>query len=206
MSTERLSERLPRATRELHVQAERAGVMRRLLAGRVGRTEYVRLLASLHAIYVALEEALAAPGVRTHVELPLLDRADALLRDLADHGAMPRTVPPAPLAATYAARVVELRDTDPVLVASHAYVRYLGDLSGGQILRGIVAQALALPPGRGVAFYTFGDDVAVAQAKADIRTALDALPADRHDDVVAEARAAFERHVALFATITDDAA
>lgn len=203
MSAERLSERLPRATRDLHAQAERAGVMRRLLAGRVGNSEYVRLLASLHAIYVALEGALAAPRVRTHVPLPLLHRADALVRDLADHGATPLTVPPAPLAEAYAAHVVRLESADPVLVASHAYVRYLGDLSGGQVLRGIVAQALALPPGRGLAFYAFGDHSAVAQAKADIRTALDALPAARHDDVVAEARAAFERHVALFASIAD---
>ncbi|MFO1415235.1 MAG: biliverdin-producing heme oxygenase [Burkholderiales bacterium] len=201
MNAERLSERLPRATRDLHTQAERAGVMRRLLAGHVGRGEYVRLLASLHAIYAALERALGDARVRALAPLPNLGRTAALACDLRDYGAPPGATTPAPLAADYATHVAGLVAHDPLRVAAHAYVRYLGDLSGGQMVRGIVVQAGHLPAGRGVAFYDLGDAATVARTKTDIRTVLDTLPASRHDDVIAEARVAFERHVALFAAI-----
>jgi heme oxygenase len=201
VNADRLTERLPRATRDLHTMTERTGIMPRLLGGRVGRDEYVRLLASLHAIYASLERALADPRVRALAPLPILHRTEALARDLADYGAAPATAVPAPVAADYAAHVDTLVNTDPLRVAAHAYVRYLGDLSGGQLLRGIVARAGHLPPGRGIAFYELGDPAAVARTKAGIRAILDALPPERHDDIVAEARAAFERHVELFAAI-----
>lgn len=42
------------------------------------------------------------------------------------------------------------------LLLSHAYVRYLGDLSGGQYIRRRVAKAYELPDtGEGVRFYIF---------------------------------------------------
>jgi heme oxygenase len=172
--------------------------MRRLLAGRVGVAEYTRLLGSLHAIYAALERALDDERVRAVAPMPALKRTDALARDLADFGAGGAGVVPDPLAVDYASHIARLARDDPALVCAHAYVRYLGDLSGGQVLRGIVRRALALPDGRGVSFYALGDKAAVERTKAAIRAALDALPAHRHDDLVAEARGAFARHVALF--------
>lgn len=44
------------------------------------------------------------------------------------------------------------------MLLSHSYVRYLGDLSGGQVLRRRVAKAygLAEDDDAGVEFYTFG--------------------------------------------------
>lgn len=46
---------------------------------------------------------------------------------------------------------------DPSLLLAHAYVRYLGDLSGGQVIRRRVAQAYAIDAenGSGVKFYEF---------------------------------------------------
>lgn len=198
MSGVPLSVRLPRATRELHARAERAGVMRRLLEGRLERARYVRFLASLHAIYDALEAALAEDRVRAVAPMPALRRAEALRRDLEDYGSDPRSAQPERAAVDYASRLAQLAREDPALVAAHAYVRYLGDLSGGQILRNIVERRLAPGPGRGVAFYNFGGEDDVDRAKASIRDALDALPAASHDAVVAEARGAFVRHVDLF--------
>jgi heme oxygenase (biliverdin-producing, ferredoxin) len=44
------------------------------------------------------------------------------------------------------------------LLLSHAYVRYLGDLSGGQIIRKRLVKAYDLPgTGDGVRFYIFSD-------------------------------------------------
>ncbi|MFO1302683.1 MAG: biliverdin-producing heme oxygenase [Burkholderiales bacterium] len=193
-----LSVRLPQATRELHRKAERAGVMRTLLEGRLERARYVRLLASLHTIYEALEGALDADRVRAVAPMPALRRTEALARDLADYGTDPHRAPPEAVAVDYAARVAHLAREQPALVAAHAYVRYLGDLSGGQILKDIVARAVAPAPGRGTAFYAFGGAAELDRARTSIREALDAMPSAHHDAVVAEARDAFARHIQLF--------
>jgi heme oxygenase len=64
--------------------------------------------------------------------------------------------PPPPLSA-YTAHLHALSATQPALLLAHAYVRYLGDLSGGQVLRRRVAKAYALDAdGAGVEFYAFG--------------------------------------------------
>lgn len=44
----------------------------------------------------------------------------------------------------------------PLLLA-HAYVRYLGDLSGGQIIGGRIRRAYKLQSEKGTAFYSFSD-------------------------------------------------
>lgn len=46
---------------------------------------------------------------------------------------------------------------DPSALLAHAYVRYLGDLSGGQIIRRHIAKAYGLDPvsGLGTQFYEF---------------------------------------------------
>ncbi len=201
MSDAPLSLQLPGATRELHAQAERAGVMRSLLAGRLERGTYVRLLGSLHVIYHALESALAGEPVRKIAPMPALDRTQALARDLADYGSDPRSAQPVQDALDYAAHLEQLARDNPVLIAAHAYVRYLGDLSGGQVLRNIVERGLAPGPGHGVAFYAFGSKEDVDRAKTSIRAALDALPRESHAAIVAEARSAFARHIGLFESL-----
>ena len=84
------------------------------------------------------------------------------------------------------------------LLVAHAYVRYLGDLSGGQILRRVVAESLHLADGTGTAFYEFSGDAAVLADR--FRTRLDSIRADETvvEDIVAEARSAFAFHVSLF--------
>lgn len=201
-----LAARLAAQTRAMHREAESAGVMRELLAGRVTRDRYVALLANLQSLYVALESALARHAAHpaiAPIRLPGLARADALGRDLAVLS--PRRVAPAPVAATrmYVARIDELDATWPAGLVAHAYVRYLGDLSGGRIVGERVRQALALDGGSGLAFYDFGAGFDVAGAKARFRAALDALPLAAKDveAVVAEAVEAFRRHVAMFESL-----
>lgn len=50
----------------------------------------------------------------------------------------------------------EATDDEVALLAAHAYVRYLGDLSGGQIIRRKIIKAYDLyDDGDGIAFYNF---------------------------------------------------
>ena len=53
-------------------------------------------------------------------------------------------------------RLQEVGRAEPELLVAHTYTRYLGDLSGGQVLKKIAQKALDLPSsGEGLAFFTF---------------------------------------------------
>jgi heme oxygenase len=197
-----LSARLAAATRASHRAAERAGFMPALLRGEIAASTYVLFLRNLHALYEAMERALetrAAARALAPLQTRALFRADTLAADL-DHLAPQWSLMPVTMAMrAYVARIEAVMRTHPGLLAAHAYVRYMGDLSGGQILRDIVRRALALRDERGTAFYAFGEGPPDA-LKAQFRSGLDALvlSADEVDAIVAEAGDAFARHVALF--------
>ncbi len=173
--------------------------MVRLLRGRMSRAAYATLLHNLRAIYAALEPALVrhkSHPALVGLDLPALARSTALEQDLATLGGATG----APVAAStvrYVERLAGLDSGRPELLLAHAYVRYLGDLSGGQLLSGIVARSPELA-GVGTAFYDFGD-AATANALADgFRAGLVAAEVDAEDAVVEEAKRAFEWHRELF--------
>jgi heme oxygenase (biliverdin-producing, ferredoxin) len=66
-------------------------------------------------------------------------------------------ISPPPALTAYVARLRELADSeDPSPLLAHAYVRYLGDLSGGQTIKHTLARAYDLDsPGLGLSFYEF---------------------------------------------------
>lgn len=200
-----LPSRLRLGTRELHTAAERTGLMAGLLAGRIERAAYCALLRNLHAIYAALEAALARPQRHPAVaafDQPAWRREAALAADLRRlHGLQWQAeIALQPAAAGYVRRLQDLGDRGDVVLIAHAYVRYLGDLHGGQVLRRRVADALGLPADDGVAFYDFGPAAAVQALRLQCRAALAALelaPAEQ-DAVLAEACWGFEQHIVLF--------
>lgn len=56
----------------------------------------------------------------------------------------------------YVDRIHQVGKEDPVLLVAHAYTRYMGDLSGGQVLKKVAQRAMKLPStGEGLEFYTF---------------------------------------------------
>ena len=216
-----LTTRLRSETRALHSAAERSRLMGALLCGRLPLPAYCALLRNLHAIYAVLE-----PALRRHVADPVLApvlapdlrralwRSAALVADLQQlHGATWATaIALQPATTRYVQRLQALDATRPELLLAHVYVRYLGDLSGGQILSRIVARSLtatadadasasanvSTPPG--VAFYAFGDAAQTLALTQAFRAGLDAVRVDATtaDALVGEARRAFELHCALF--------
>ena len=200
-----LSARLRDATRDDHRRAETRPFVRDLLRGELEREAYVCLLRDLFEIYAGLEAGLDAldPGVLPAVVTARALRRTAMLaHDLeALHGADWETA----LAPTAAARAYrdELEglasSPTPHLLAAHAYVRYMGDLSGGQAIGRVVAKAYGLGPEAGLAFYSFPDIADVGDFKGRFRDALDALGRRIDSDrMVEEARAAFRRNGAVF--------
>ena len=201
--TSRLAERLRAETRELHRSAERTDFMATLLHGRMGRPAYRALLGNLYAVYAALEPALhrhAGHPAIALLDLAALARAQPLADDIATldtDGSDRIAVGEVPACRAYVARLGELAASQPALLLAHAYVRYLGDMSGGQMLRGIVARSMQLPGHVGTAFYDFGDLAATALLTSRFRSAIDAVQVDE-DAMVAEAQSAFERHCRMF--------
>ena len=207
-----LPERLRLETRALHAATERTGAMAALLAGRLPRAGYVAMLRNLHAIYAALETTLQAHAGAAAVAAlqgASLQRTALLADDLAtlQGPAWADELPLTEGALHYAARLQSLQvlaatAAAPALVA-HAYVRYLGDLHGGQVLQRLVARHYGLPDEAGAAgtrFYDFGPTPQVLALRQQLRAALGSLPFDgaEQDAVVAEACWAFEQHQRLF--------
>ena len=205
-----LSVRLRVETKNLHTEVERAGIMPTLLRGHLARPTYCALLRNLHALYEALEPALlrhAAHAAVAPVFFPALFRQGALADDLNTlHGpGWLRDFALKPATQQYVARLHTLDAQQPELLAAHVYVRYLGDLSGGQMLRKIVAKSFQLDSPDGTRFYDFGSVDEVDAHLRNFRAGLGAITtAAKHiDALVAEARNAFGLHRALFVELAD---
>ena len=200
-----LGQQLKTATAAVHRRVERTAFMASLLRGQIERSRYVGLLRNLQALYAALEEALArhaaTPGVAP-VVLPELFRSHAIAADLQVlAGSGPSAAAPLARATQqYVERLRDLSATQPELLVAHAYVRYLGDLNGGQALRRVVARSLGLAGNAGTMFYDFGDSADRQHLAQRFRSGLKAVDAQAQPAkaIVAEAIDAFERHEQLF--------
>ncbi|WP_243761554.1 heme oxygenase (biliverdin-producing) [Streptomyces sp. YIM 98790] len=195
------------ASHQQHTEAENSVFMSELLGGRLGLEGYIRYTEQLWFVYRALEaptalladDPVAGPFVR-----PELARTAALERDL-DHlhdgGDWRAALHPLPATENYAARILEVARTWPGGYVAHHYTRYLGDLSGGQVIRGTAEKTWGFARrGDGVRFYVFEDIANPAAFKREYRTWLDALPADAPEKlrIVDECRLAFSLNTAMF--------
>lgn len=196
------------ATGDLHRQVERSGLMTALLRGQFERSGYVALLRQLAALYEALEARLdedAGDPLIAAIHDPRLARHAALAADLVHlHGPGWEQLP---IAAPMQRCVRRLQQASAAQLLAHAYVRYLGDLAGGQILDRIIGKALALDGDQGRAFYRFPAPGAGPLA-AGFRSGLDALSetasAAVRQRIVDEAVWAFRLHGELFAALDGD--
>jgi heme oxygenase len=213
LSSPEFADRLKTATRPLHAAAEHSVFMRALLAGRMDTAAYAALLRNLHLIYATLEAGLMR--LRSHpaiapFALPGLERTRPIESDLqAIHGpAWAQELPP-PLPATkrYAARLEAIEARRPELLIAHAYVRYLGDLSGGQMLRAVLARSATLNGARALAFYEFGNAATARTLALAFRAALTAAPLDHalEREVIDEACNSFAWHRQIFDDLADAA-
>lgn len=113
-------------------------------------------------------------------------------------------VPMSDATKDYVNRIHEVADKDPALLIAHHYTRYLGDLSGGQILRKMAMKAMDLPStGEGVQFYVFENITDAKKFKNMYRSRLDGLNIDKvkSDEIVKEANYVFMLNIYLFQEI-----
>ncbi|MFG2866621.1 heme oxygenase (biliverdin-producing) [Streptomyces sp. NPDC048338] len=194
------------ASHEQHTEAETSTFMSDLLGGRLGVDAYARYTEQLWFVYRALEdgaEALKGDLVAGPFIQPELFRTAALEQDLAHlRGPDWRAgLSPLPATATYAERVAHCARAWPAGYVAHHYTRYLGDLSGGQIIRDRAERTWGFArKGDGVRFYVFEEIANPAAFKRGYRELLDGVAADdlEKQRIVDECKRAFDFNGAVF--------
>ena len=175
---------------------------RRLFQGQIKIEEYSQLLVDLHTVYESLEGALRHHATDRHIAaiyFPVeLNRVPSLQQDLQFLGAT--GMQPTRAAVKYAEH---LKGLSPLRLVAHAYVRYLGDLSGGQQLSQRVRKSLNLPGCSGTLFYEFPAIADLKAFKDLFRQRLDSLDLPDQDIfvVTSEAVTAFRLNTAIFEAI-----
>jgi len=204
-SSQPISKALKAGTKLVHRSAENVHFVRDFLKGSVPKESYIELLRSLYHVYRAMEEGLEClPSHLKHCDFTVIYRAETIASDLRFYTGTPDIGQPSAGAQQYVDRMRLLAREDPLLLLAHAYTRYLGDLSGGQILARAAAKAYNLPEGTGAEFYRFekiGSSPADLKAfKKVYRSSFDALQlsASRADALVQEANRAFLMNIVLF--------
>jgi len=185
--------------------AENVGFVKCFLKGVVEKTSYRKLVANLYFVYSAMEEEMEKHRehpVLSKIYFPELNRKQSLEQDLYYfYGPNWREqVAPSSAAQAYVQRIREISATAPELLVAQSYTRYLGDLSGGQILKGIAQRGMNLTEGEGSAFYEFPEIPDEKAFKNNYRQAMNELPIDEAtaERIVDEANAAFGMNMKMF--------
>ncbi|KAG6855754.1 hypothetical protein H0H87_011270 [Tephrocybe sp. NHM501043] len=225
---------LREGTRKAHETVENSPGALALLSGRLPKEEYIRYLMMLWHVYEAFEQALEQHATHPTLEPTynpvLLARGPPIAADIAflldvpesswqNHPIHLTLLKDRPQALTaYVDRIRELAASqDPSPLLAHAYVRYLGDLSGGQIIRRTIAKAYSLDEalGQGLSFYAFKELTSAKPAtQGEMKHIKDWFRAGMNRageqgeevkaSVVNEANTAFELNTGLFTAINAD--
>ncbi|ORZ24162.1 hypothetical protein BCR42DRAFT_402370 [Absidia repens] len=205
-------------TKVVHRAAEDSVFTRRFLKGDITKDEYGQYLRSLYFVYKSMEALLEEhqndPAIEMIYFPDELNREQTLLDDLSyfyGHERLAEVTHPdtmTPAVKQYIAAMEEACKVNPALMVSHSYARYLGDLSGGQILaKRLKKHILHLEKEDsswdsrvGLSFYHFNNIGNQNEFKNMYRQQLDEAPvtARTKDLVVAEAVRCFELNIALF--------
>lgn len=200
-----LATKLREGTKKAHTMAENVGFVKCFLKGVVEKTSYRKLVSNLYFVYSAMEEEmerLKDHPIVSKIYFPELNRKASLEQDLHYYygNNWREQVAPSEAAQAYIQRIRDISNTQPEFLIAHSYTRYLGDLSGGQILKGIAQRAMNLSDGEGTAFYEFQDISDEKAFKNKYRQAMNDLPIDDElgDRIVDEANAAFGMNMKMF--------
>ncbi|KAJ7860997.1 hypothetical protein B0H14DRAFT_554548 [Mycena olivaceomarginata] len=167
-----LSDVLRESIRMAYEDAEVSPAATTMLRGELDKEEYIRFLMMLWHIYNTFERSLERhqhhPVLEPTYDPALLACARPLSADIAHlldvesswkahsiHTQLLAEKPPA--LEAYTARIQAIADLpDPSALLAHSYVRYIGDLSGGQTIQRALTKAYGLTlGGAGLSFYAF---------------------------------------------------
>lgn len=187
-----------------HGDSEGAGFMSDLMTGKGTRDDYVALVAQHFFIYEALEaagERMATDPVAAPFLSPQLTRLPAIRLDLAFllGERWQQLIEPLPTTERYVDRLNTVAAHWAGGFVAHHYTRYLGDLSGGQVIRTLMQRQFGFET-NGVGFYLFDQIARPKQFKETYRDQLDAAGWDaaERERVIDEVLIAYRFNTELF--------
>ena len=206
-----LALQLKEGTKESHSAAENTKFVASFLRGVVDYEEYRKLLTNFYYVYDTMEQRIREtedPMVQA-VRSESLERKEGIERDLEYYyGSEWRDKQiPSEACNKYCARINEVAEENPYLLVAHHYTRYIGDLSGGKILKEITARVLKPPAGKGLDFYEFPSIPDAKMFKQNYRAVLDNLgtTTSQEKSLIEEANYAFQLNMFMFDEIQGNA-
>lgn len=207
-----LSSLLRASTAEVHKEAEQRPFMRAFFAGVLPRHAYVAWLGRQWHLYRVLEAGLdaLAPEAPEHGIVPSTlyrsERIEADLDYLTD-GAWRLDDHLTPATHAYAERIHSAHGFPAGLLA-HAWLRYMGNVGGRDVLRRLVAGSIGAAEGDhlGLAFIDYSAVGEIRPFFAGFHARLDALDLSDEDKqrAVGEADAGFRLNIALTDELAED--
>uniref|UniRef100_A0A3B5M1U0 heme oxygenase (biliverdin-producing) n=1 Tax=Xiphophorus couchianus TaxID=32473 RepID=A0A3B5M1U0_9TELE len=201
-----LSEQIKEVTKESHVRAENTELMLSFQRGQVTLQQYKLLLCSLYEIYQALEEEMdrnsnhpAVAPIYFPAELARLKSIEKDLEFFYGPDWREKIVVPA-ATQRYSHRLRQIGKENPEFLVAHAYTRYLGDLSGGQVLGRIAQKSMGLKSANGLSFFTFPGVSSPNLFKQLYRSRMNSveLTEEERNGMLEEAVRAFELNIQVF--------
>ncbi len=198
------SQELRERTRTSHSASEGADFMGDLMSGKGTVDDYVSLVAQHYFIYEALEAATERmkndPVARPFIsdKLTRLPAIEQDLRFLIGED-WSEKIAPLPTTVAYVERIRKVAAVWAGGFVAHHYTRYLGDLSGGQVIRTLMQRQFGFET-NGVGFYLFGDIAEPKRFKDTYRDQLDGVEwnEDERSRVIDEVRLAYQFNTDLF--------
>jgi len=214
--TQGLAARLREGTGKAHTMAENTAYMKCFLKGIMSREPFRKLMANLYFVYSTLEEEINQHldnPIVAGIHFPEIERRDNLAADMAfyygDNWQAEIVAQVNEAGQHYVDRIRTAAASDPALLVAHAYVRYMGDLSGGQGLKHLARKALNLPPDRGTGLHEFSSlptSEDQRNFKFGYRDALNSLPVTEAqiEAIVEEANLAFSMNREVMHALEED--
>ncbi len=202
-----LATQLREGTKKSHTMAENTGFVSCFLKGVVDKSTYRKLIADLYVVYLAMEDEISRLIDEHHPVVSLIDfaelnRCQSLKEDLNFYFGenWENLLSISSSAKAYQDRIKHIAMTQPELLIGHHYTRYIGDLSGGQILRRIAKKAMNISGTSGLKFYDFDMIKDTKEFKLNYSRVLNSLPIDQKmaDLIVDEANLAFKYNMDMF--------
>lgn len=207
-----LSTMLRSATAQIHKEAEARPFMQAFFGGVLPRGAYVGWLARQWHLYRTLEAGLdrLPPTIPEYGLFPealyRMARIEADLDHLTD-GEWRDQDHLTPATRAYVERI-QSAFAFPAGLVAHAWLRYMGNIGGRDVLRRLVAGSIDAPDGeeRGLSFTDFSAVGDIRPFFADFHANLDAVPLSDSDKAraVDEADAGFRLNIALTDELADD--
>ena len=136
-------------TNALHLASEKTGFINRLVEGKASKEGYIEYIFNLYDMYKAIEDSLDEhlnhEGIKNFATKELY-RSELIKKDL-DILAGDKLSEMKLLPSTEAcvARIHEVNEKHPELLATYAYVRFIADLFGGRIFPEILTKSYDIP-------------------------------------------------------------